>query len=264
MDAPSSGPFGFERHARRRRYRRHDDDGPGVDARPMCDESSRGLCASGVRSGSRHKRDDHSLSDTGSIAVAAGRREELHSALCSSSDRDERVQGAVSIAVGLALIGGAYVWAVSVGGDAVADRFLGLLNDGVVHTFEENRGLTIRYTMTEMLAEFPFGAGLGRWGMMQTSSLAIRRCGRRRRFMRRRSQLVGCWMVAFRCCSSTSVRFLRSALRYTSRLSMHGFTLRSAAGLVATFSLCVQLTVVGLCLSGPVLPTTSSASSSGQ
>ena len=62
---------------------------------------------------------------------------------------------------------GAYLWAVSVGGDAVADRFLGLLNDGVFSTFDENRGLFIRYTLTELLVEFPFGAGLGRWGMMQ-------------------------------------------------------------------------------------------------
>ena len=138
---------------------------------------------------------------------------------------------------------------MSVGGDAVADRFSGLLNDGVFHTFEENRGLIIRYTMTEMLVEFPLGAGLGRWGMMQTSlrrSDAVAGAADPRR---RRSQLVGCWMVAFRCCSSTSVR-LRLPFGYTYRLSIDSRFGRLQD--VATVLLCVQLTVVGLCLSGPV------------
>jgi hypothetical protein len=56
---------------------------------------------------------------------------------------------------------------VSVGGDAVAERFLGLVDGGVLRTFDESRGAVLRYTMAELLYEFPLGAGLGRWGMMQ-------------------------------------------------------------------------------------------------
>ncbi|HEU4688047.1 MAG TPA: hypothetical protein VFS23_06805, partial [Vicinamibacterales bacterium] len=74
---------------------------------------------------------------------------------------------AVSAVVGMTVIGGAYLWAVSVGGDAVAERFTGMMNEGVLKTFDESRGLFIRYTISELLYEFPVGAGLGRWGMMQ-------------------------------------------------------------------------------------------------
>ena len=159
-----------------------------------------------------------------------------------------RVQGAVSIAVGLALIGGAYVWAVSVGGDAVADRFLGLLNDGVVHTFEENRGLTIRYTMTEMLAEFPFGAGLGRWGMMQTlfGDPTLWQAPP----IHAETQPTGWLLDGGVPLLFLYVGALAIALRYTYRLSIDSRFGRLQD--VATVLLCVQLTVVGLCLSGPV------------
>lgn len=159
-----------------------------------------------------------------------------------------RVQGAVSVAVGLALMAGAYVWAVSVGGDAVADRFLGLLNDGVIRTFEESRGLTIRYTLTEMLLEFPFGAGLGRWGMMQTlfgdptmwQAPAIHA----------ETQPTGWLLDGGVPLLFLYIGALAIALRYSYRLATDSRLGRLQD--VATVLLCVQLTIVGLCLSGPV------------
>jgi hypothetical protein len=36
----------------------------------------------------------------------------------------------------------------------------------VSQTFQQNRGIFIKYTLENMLFEFPFGAGVGRWGMM--------------------------------------------------------------------------------------------------
>lgn len=158
-----------------------------------------------------------------------------------------RVQGAASVAVGLALIGGAYLWAVSVGGNAVADRFLGLLNDGIFRTFEESRGLTIRYTMTEMLAEFPFGAGLGRWGMMQTlfGDPTLWQAPP----IHVETQPTG-WLLD----GGVALLFLYGgalaiALRSTYRLAIDSRVGRLQD--VATVLLCLQLTVVGLCLSGP-------------
>ena len=44
---------------------------------------------------------------------------------------------------------------------------LGLLGNGLFTTFQENRGLFLDYTFRDLLFQFPFGAGLGRWGMMQ-------------------------------------------------------------------------------------------------
>ena len=158
------------------------------------------------------------------------------------------VQGAISIAAGMALIGGAYLWAVSVGGDAVADRFLGLLNDGVIRTFEENRGLTIRYTLTEMLVDFPFGAGLGRWGMMQTlfgdptmwQVPAIHA----------ETQPTGWLLDGGVPLLLFYIGALAVALSYSYKLAVDARLGRLQD--VATVLLCLQMSVVGLCLSGPV------------
>ncbi len=146
------------------------------------------------------------------------------------------------------LIGGAYIWAVSVGGDAVADRFLGLLNDGVFRTFEESRGLSIRYTMTELLAEFPFGAGVGRWGMMQTlfGDPTLWQAPP----IHAETQPTGWLLDGGVPLLLLYAGALAIALRYTYRLAIDSRLGRLQD--VATVLFCVQLAVVGLCLSGPV------------
>jgi hypothetical protein len=77
------------------------------------------------------------------------------------------VEGTLTLAAGAALVVGAYLWATAVGGDAVSDRFSSLADQGVFRMFQEQRGLVIRDTLAELLYQFPIGAGLGRWGMMQ-------------------------------------------------------------------------------------------------
>ena len=76
------------------------------------------------------------------------------------------LSSATSLVFGGALVAGAYVWAVAVGGDSLVDRFGGLFEAGVVRTFQEERGAFLTYTLSELLFEYPLGAGLGRWGMM--------------------------------------------------------------------------------------------------
>jgi hypothetical protein len=160
-------------------------------------------------------------------------------------------QGAASVAVGTVLVAGAYLWAVSVGGDAVVDRFLGLLNDGVIRTFDENRGQTIRYTMTELISESPFGAGVGRWGMMQTllgdSTMWFAPA------IHVETQPTGWLMDGGVPLLFLYVGALVIALRYTYRVAIDSRTGRLQD--VATALLCLQLTVVGFCLSGPVFNT---------
>jgi hypothetical protein len=161
------------------------------------------------------------------------------------------VDGAVSAVTGLAVVAGAYLWAVAVGGDAVADRFLGLLNDGVLRTFDEHRGLFVRYTLTELLFEFPLGAGAGRWGMMQVLfgdatmwqappiHVEVQPTG---------------WLL------DGGVPLL---LVYTAAITlalhhMYRFAVRSTAATfqdLATILVCLELTIAGLCLSGPVFNT---------
>jgi hypothetical protein len=65
-----------------------------------------------------------------------------------------------------ALVFGGFLWAVTLGGDLVEERYRGIVDSGVVKTYQENRGLFLAHTVNDLAFEYPFGAGLGRWGMM--------------------------------------------------------------------------------------------------
>jgi hypothetical protein len=161
------------------------------------------------------------------------------------------IDGALSAAAGLAVIGGAYVWAVSVGGEAVENRFLGLVNDGVVRTFDENRGLFIRYTLTELLGEFPLGAGLGRWGMMQVlfGDSTMWQAPPIHVEIQPTGWLLDGGVPLVLIYGGAVI----AALRHTYRVAVDATAGRLQDA--ATVLLCVQLTVAGLCLSGPVFNT---------
>ena len=59
-----------------------------------------------------------------------------------------------------------FAWAVAVGGKGVFARFTAITDGGVLQSFQENRGIFVRYTLQDIVQEYPFGAGVGRWGMM--------------------------------------------------------------------------------------------------
>jgi len=83
--------------------------------------------------------------------------------------RRGRVAGASWILVtGSALLVASFLWASSVGGTSISNRFIGLKDTGALQTFQAERGGFLNYTLTELLDQFPFGAGVGRWGMMNT------------------------------------------------------------------------------------------------
>jgi len=161
------------------------------------------------------------------------------------------VEGGLTLAVGLALVVGSYVWALAVGGEAVSDRFSGLANDGVLRVFQDQRGGFIRYTLSELLYEFPLGAGLGRWGMMhvyfgdptlwQSPPIHVE------------VQLTG-WLLD----GGVPLWLLYGgalvlALYYSYRAAVRALSLVMQD--VATIVLCLQLTIVCLCLTGPVFNT---------
>lgn len=66
----------------------------------------------------------------------------------------------------VAVVLASFTWAVAVGGESVVERVQSMLDVGVVQSYQENRGIFLTYTLQELLYEYPFGAGLGRWGMM--------------------------------------------------------------------------------------------------
>jgi hypothetical protein len=80
-------------------------------------------------------------------------------------------QGRVAAAAWIGLAGGAlivtsFLWASSVGGESVQQRFMNIREQGAVQTYQESRGHFLAYTVGELLDQFPLGAGVGRWGMM--------------------------------------------------------------------------------------------------
>jgi hypothetical protein len=75
--------------------------------------------------------------------------------------------GWVMLAGGLIVIG-SFGWAASVGGTSVTDRFVGLQGSGAIDAYRSNRGAFVNQTTGELLDQYPLGAGVGRWGMMNT------------------------------------------------------------------------------------------------
>ena len=70
---------------------------------------------------------------------------------------------------GTAIIVASFLWASSLGGNTVNDRFLNIGQQGAVGVFQQNRGSFLDETLGTLLNEYPFGAGVGRWGMMNSS-----------------------------------------------------------------------------------------------
>ncbi|MBE9010110.1 hypothetical protein IQ250_07815 [Pseudanabaenaceae cyanobacterium LEGE 13415] len=57
-------------------------------------------------------------------------------------------------------------WAVGVGGEMLSDRLLTLLADSPDTVIYQSRGVFLEETIFDIIPQYPFGAGLGRWGMM--------------------------------------------------------------------------------------------------
>jgi hypothetical protein len=149
------------------------------------------------------------------------------------------------------LVVGSFAWAVALGGESLADRFWGLIETGVFTSFQENRGLFLDYTLKELLFQFPLGAGLGRWGMMhvyfgdpamwQSPPIHVE------------IQMTG-WLL------DGGVPMwlfyggaLMSAVRFGYALAVRGTT--EPLQYFATITLAIQLTIIGLCFTGPAFNT---------
>jgi hypothetical protein len=82
--------------------------------------------------------------------------------------RGRVADGTRILGIGGALVVASFLWASSLGGAAVDERFLNIRQTGALRTYQENRGNFLAYTVSDLLDQFPFGAGVGRWGMMNT------------------------------------------------------------------------------------------------
>jgi hypothetical protein len=59
-----------------------------------------------------------------------------------------------------------FSWAIMVGGNGVGERFATLTASDPGTVYHQNRGHFIETSIKDILPEYPLGAGLGRWGMM--------------------------------------------------------------------------------------------------
>lgn len=64
------------------------------------------------------------------------------------------------------MLSGAFIWAVSIGGNSVANRYESVYEDGLLDSYSKHRGGFLAKTLTESVWDYPLGAGVGRWGLM--------------------------------------------------------------------------------------------------
>jgi hypothetical protein len=62
------------------------------------------------------------------------------------------------------MLGGA--WAFAIGGKQTLERFSTLTSDDPTNVYQANRGMFINELIYDDIPRYPFGAGIGRWGMM--------------------------------------------------------------------------------------------------
>jgi hypothetical protein len=79
---------------------------------------------------------------------------------------NQKFRGALLLALYGAFIMAAFSVAVGLGGQSVRDRFASLVEEDPFELYYASRGEQLEYGFRTLLTEYPFGAGLGRWGMI--------------------------------------------------------------------------------------------------
>jgi hypothetical protein len=160
-------------------------------------------------------------------------------------------QGGWIVAGSVAMIVASFLWATAIGGKAVEDRFSTLIDTGLFTTFQESRGQFLGYTIRELLFKYPFGAGVGRWGMMQVyfNDPAMWHSPPIYVEIQVTGWLLDGGFLMWLCYGG--------ALASASRLGYLAAVVRSRDSLqyLAAIILSFQFAIIGLCLTGPVFNT---------
>ncbi|HEV3257733.1 MAG TPA: hypothetical protein VG013_12685 [Gemmataceae bacterium] len=78
----------------------------------------------------------------------------------------ERLKAAVLLGLSGLLLLGAFSVAVALGGQSTRERFASLLEQNLLELYHTTRGGQLEYGFSTLLVDYPLGAGLGRWGMI--------------------------------------------------------------------------------------------------
>ena len=161
------------------------------------------------------------------------------------------VQGGAIAITGTVLVVASFTWALAVGGEAISERFAGLGSSGFLSTFQANRGIFLDYTLNELLFQFPFGAGLGRWGMMEVyfGDRSVWQFPPIHVEIQPTGWLLDGGVLMWICYGGA----LAAAVRYGYLIAV-----RSASQSLQYFAaivLSIQLMIIGFCFSGPAFNT---------
>jgi hypothetical protein len=98
--------------------------------------------------------------------IALCSRRKLAMLAAGSRAHFERIKLTRTIAVVVVATLAGSSWGLSVGGKSVRERFGTLTAQSPGQVYQDSRGLFLTYTVETLVPEYPLGAGLGRWGMM--------------------------------------------------------------------------------------------------
>jgi hypothetical protein len=85
-------------------------------------------------------------------------------ALVTLQQQRKRAVGFVGVAVAIVTV--ALSIATILGGESVQNRFATLISDDPRTTYYQSRGVQVEYAFTDLMQQYPFGAGMARWGMV--------------------------------------------------------------------------------------------------
>jgi len=104
------------------------------------------------------------LSQVRSVLVMLGICFVVVTVLFAVSGRIPRLAGALIIGVAVIFVG--FELASDVGGEMVTTRLASLVETDPGTVYRKNRGRMLEEAVTNLLPQYPLGAGLGHWGMM--------------------------------------------------------------------------------------------------
>lgn len=67
-----------------------------------------------------------------------------------------------------ALFAATFWWAIAIGGNSTLQRLSSLFAGSPGEVYHQNRGIFLQNTIETLLPQYPLGAGLGRWGMINS------------------------------------------------------------------------------------------------
>lgn len=87
----------------------------------------------------------------------------LYAAILVRQRRAAKATAFAMLAAGVVV--GSFVVAVTLGGTSIMNRFMTLFSDDPLAVYYRARGVQLDITFSQLLFDYPLGAGLGRWGM---------------------------------------------------------------------------------------------------